>query len=35
LTVKVKEAATGKKGNYSATIRFASGKSTSVKYSVK
>lgn len=35
LTVKVKEAATGKKGTYTLTIRFASGKSTSVKYTVK
>jgi len=35
LTVRVKEAATLKKGTYSLTIKFASGKRTSIRYRVK
>lgn len=35
LTVRVKEAATLKKGTYSLTIKFASGKRTSIRYTVK
>ena len=35
LTVRVKEAATLKKGTYTLTIKFASGKRTSIHYTVK
>jgi hypothetical protein len=35
ITVKVKEAKTGKKGTYVFTIKFASGKTATVKYTVK
>lgn len=35
ITVRVKESATLKKGTYTLTIRFASGKRTSIRYTVK
>jgi hypothetical protein len=35
LTLKIKEAANAKKGSYTLTIHFKSGKTTTVKYTVK